>query len=417
MLGWGQVSEKQRAILVLNAGSSSIKLSLFPESPEGGDAPLVQGMIEGIGTAPRFAAKLADGTDCQPPSWDGGAELGHDSFYASLLDWIGEHLPGIDLVAAGHRVVHGGTGFEKPQLVDKTVLETLESLVPLAPLHQPHNLSAIRALQKRKADLPQVACFDTAFHRSIPELDQLYGLPRDLAQEGLRRYGFHGLSYEFIADALPNYDTFAATGRAIVAHLGNGASLCALRNGRSQACTMGFSTLDGLIMGTRCGSLDPGVLLYLMREKGMDADALEHMLYRQSGLLGLSGISSDMRDLLNSSKAEARESVSLFCDRVAQKIAALVAMLGGLDALVFTAGIGERSPEIRRAIGQRLGWLGIVVDEAANAEGRARISATESNVAVWVIPTNEELMIARHSRAVLAASGLSTPGVAASGLA
>lgn len=387
---------------MLNAGSSSIKFSLFAETPAPGDRPLAQGAVEGIGTAPRFSAELAGSATKQERAWSGSAGPGHADLYAFLLDWIGEQLPGIRLAAAGHRVVHGGMTFDSPQMVDEPVMAALEALIPLAPLHQPHNLAAIRELQRRSPDLPQIACFDTAFHRSIPEENQLYGLPRALAQEGLRRYGFHGLSYEFIAGALPKYDTFAATGRAVIAHLGNGASLCALLGGRSQACTMGFSTLDGLIMGTRCGSIDPGVLIYLMREKGMDAAALEKLLYKESGLLGLSGISSDMRDLLASDKAAAKESLAMFCDRVAQQTASLVAALGGLDALVFTAGIGERSAAVRSEICKRLAWLGVVIDEAANNSHSGRISARESTIGIWIIPTNEELMIARHSRAVLA---------------
>jgi len=282
------------------------------------------------------------------------------------------------------------------------VLAELQRLVPLAPLHQPHNLSAIAALSERDAAIPQVACFDTAFHRSIPARDQLYGLPLALAQEGLRRYGFHGLSYEFIAGALPKYDASAAGGRTIVAHLGNGASLCALLGGRSQACSMGFSTLDGLIMGTRCGSIDPGALIYLLREKGMDADGLEKLLYHESGLLGLSGLSADMRDLLASDKAEAVQAVEMFCDRIAQQVAALAATLGGLDALVFTAGIGERSPEIRAAVCDRLAWLGTAIDAEANAAGAARIATAQSKVGLWVIPTDEERTIARHTRRLLA---------------
>ncbi len=390
---------KTNTILVVNAGSSSIKFSLYPEAE--GEAPLGAGAIEGIGLAPQFKAKV-DGTALEE-TWPEGRDLGHARFYDFLLDWLARELPEIAIVAAGHRVVHGGTGFEAPVLVDAEVLAELQRLVPLAPLHQPHNLSAISALSERDAAIPQVACFDTAFHRSIPARDQLYGLPLALAQEGLRRYGFHGLSYEFIAGALPKYDASAAAGRTIVAHLGNGASLCALQGGRSQACTMGFSTLDGLIMGTRCGSIDPGALIYLLREKGMDADGLEKLLYHESGLLGLSGLSADMRDLLASDKPEATQAVEMFCDRIAQQIAALAATLGGLDALVFTAGIGERSPEIRAAVCQRLGWLGAEIDAEANAAGTARIGAAESRLGLWIIPTDEERTIAQHSRRLLAA--------------
>jgi acetate kinase len=389
---------KTDTILVINAGSSSIKFSLYPAAAEG--APLGSGSIEGIGIGPRFKARI-DGESFSE-SWPEGRNLSHEHFYGFLLDRLAELQPGITIAAAGHRVVHGGTAFAAPVLVDDEVLEALQQLVPLAPLHQPHNLAAIRALRRRAASIPQVACFDTAFHRSIPARDQLYGLPRAYAEAGLRRYGFHGLSYEFIAGALPEYDSSAAAGRTVVAHLGNGASLCALQSGQSRACTMGFSTLDGLLMGTRCGSLDPGVLLYLLREKGLDAAALEKLLYKDSGLLGLSGVSADMRDLLASDKPEAGEAVEMFCDRVAEQTALFAAKLGGLDAVVFTAGIGERSAEIRAAVAERLAWLGADLDPAANATGGPCIASAASRVGLWVIPTDEESMIARHSRALLA---------------
>ncbi len=396
-----RLTDRTKATLVLNAGSSSIKFSLYDVAQAAEERPLAKGVIEGIGRSPRLKAEIAGAPGDCGQTWADGAGLGHSFFYDVLLDWIGESLPHVELAVAGHRVVHGGTAFDAPQLVNAGVMAALEALVPLAPLHQPHNLAAIKALSERDARLPQVACFDTAFHRTIPNRDQLYGLPRAMAQEGLRRYGFHGLSYEFIAWTLPKFDAFASTGRAIVAHLGNGASLCAFRNGRSQLCTMGFSTLDGLIMGTRCGSIDPGVLIYLMREKGMGPDDLEALLYKESGLLGLSGISSDMRDLLDGNSAEGRESVAMFCDRVAQQAASLVAALGGVDALVFTAGIGEHSPVVRKEICRRLEWLGLVVDDEANAANSARINARESSIGIWVIPTDEELMIARHSRALV----------------
>ncbi len=387
-----------KVILVVNAGSSSIKFSLYPAAEDGD--PLGGGMIEGIGVHPRFKAEV--GGESAEQSWPDGSGLSHEHFYGFLLDWLGRAAPDLALAAAGHRVVHGGTGFAAPVVVDAAVLTALEELVPLAPLHQPHNLSGIRALREHAPAIPQVACFDTAFHRSIPARDQLYGLPLALAEQGLRRYGFHGLSYEYIAGALPQYDAAAAAGRTVVAHLGNGASLCALKDGRSQACTMGFSTLDGLIMGTRCGALDPGVLIYLLREKAMDADGLETLLYKESGLLGLSGISADMRDLLASDKPEAGQAVEMFCDRVAQQVAVLAAMLGGLDAVVFTAGIGERSAPIRAAVCRRLGWLGAELDEDANAAGDARIAAHGSKLGLWVVPTDEESMIAQHTRNLLA---------------
>ncbi|WP_193369885.1 acetate/propionate family kinase [Pelagibius marinus] len=391
-------------ILVVNAGSSSIKFSLYPAADDG--RPLGGGIIEGIGVQPQFKAEFAG--KAFKDDWPDGAGLDHEHFYGFLLDWLARETPETTVVAAGHRVVHGGTDFAAPVVVDAAVLSALEALVPLAPLHQPHNLAAIRTLSERAPAIPQVACFDTAFHRSIPARDQLYGLPLDLAEAGLRRYGFHGLSYEFVAGVLPDYDAGAAAGRTIVAHLGNGASLCALKDGESRACTMGFSTLDGLIMGTRCGSIDPGVLIYLLREKGLDADGLEKLLYKESGLLGLSGLSADMRDLLASDRPEARQAVEMFCDRVAQQIAGLAALLGGLDAVVFTAGIGERSAPIRAAICARLAWLGAELDPAANAAGEARIAAAASRLGLWIVPTDEESMIARHSRGLLAGAPAET---------
>ena len=393
---------KTNTILVVNAGSSSIKFSLYPATADGDQRDteaLGGGLIEGIGVHPQFKAKVAGEVSAE--NWPQGRALDHEHFYGFLLDWLAEALPEAAIVAAGHRVVHGGTAFAAPVLVEGGVLAELERLIPLAPLHQPHNLTGIRALGARAPEVPQVACFDTAFHRSIPARDQLYGLPRALAEEGLRRYGFHGLSYAFIAGALPQYDPTAAAGRSVVAHLGNGASLCALQDGRSRACSMGFSTLDGLIMGTRCGSIDPGVLIYLLREKGLDAAALERLLYKESGLLGLSGVSADMRDLLASDKPEAAEAVEMFCDRVAQQVAMLAAQLGGLDALVFTAGIGERSAPIRAAIVSRLAWLGAELDADANAAGGPRIGTADSGLGLWIIPTDEESMIARHTRALL----------------
>ncbi|GAB4358775.1 MAG: acetate/propionate family kinase [Kiloniellaceae bacterium] len=384
-------------ILVVNAGSSSIKFSLFPQAAEAASAG--GGIIEGIGVHPQFKATVAGRTF--EDAWPDGKTLDHAHFFGFLLDWLAREFPEVRLAAAGHRVVHGGTGFAAPVAVDSGVMAALERLVPLAPLHQPHNLAGIRALAARAPQIPQVACFDTAFHRTIPARDQLYGLPLAYAEKGLRRYGFHGLSYEYIAGALPRVDAAAARGRTVVAHLGNGASLCALKDGRSQACSMGFSTLDGLIMGTRCGSIDPGVLIYLLQQKGMSAKELETLLYKQSGLLGLSGVSADMRDLLASGKPEAEQAVEMFCDRIAQQIAQLAAVLGGLDAVVFTAGIGERSAPIRAAVCRRLAWLGAALDEEANAAAQAKIAAAGSKLGLWIVPTDEESMIARHTRALL----------------
>ncbi|MGF1594816.1 MAG: acetate/propionate family kinase [Kiloniellaceae bacterium] len=388
---------KTDTILVINAGSSSIKFSLYPAAGE--DSPVGSGIIEGIGVHPEFKARIA--TRTYTDSWPEGRDLDHEHFFGFLLDLLAEALPEAPIVAAGHRVVHGGTGFAAPVLVDAAVLEELQRLVPLAPLHQPHNIAGITALGARAPSVPQIACFDTAFHRTTAERDQLYGLPLSYAEAGLRRYGFHGLSYEFIAQALPGYDGTAAAGRTVIAHLGNGASLCALAGGRSRGCSMGFSTLDGLIMGTRCGSIDPGVLIHLMREEAMDAAALEQLLYKQSGLLGLSGISADMRDLLASDRPQAAEAIEMFCDRIGEQVAQLAARLGGLDAVVFTAGIGERSADIRAAVSRRLAWLSAELDVEANAAGGPRISTPASRVGLWIVPTDEESMIARHTRALL----------------
>ena len=298
-------------------------------------------------------------------------------------------------------MVHGGIEFSAPVRVNAAVLDALARLVPLAPLHQPHNLAAIRAVAARAPELPQVACFDTAFHTGQPPLAQAFALPRRLTEAGLRRYGFHGLSYEYIAHLLPSVDVRAASGRTVVAHLGNGASMCALAAGRSAASTMGFTALDGLPMGTRCGAIDPGVLLYLLEHEGMDARALEKLLYHESGLLGVSGVSSDMRALLASDDAHAREAVDLFVYRIVRELGSLAAALGGLDALVFTAGIGENAPSIRSRVCRAAAWLGIELDENANARGGPRISSAGSRTSAWVLPTYEELMIALHTRAAL----------------
>jgi acetate kinase len=298
-------------------------------------------------------------------------------------------------------VVHGGVKFTRPVRIDAVVLGELESLVPLAPLHQPHNLAAIRAVAQHAPQLPQVACFDTSFHRTQPALAQAFALPRPYAEQGVRRYGFHGLSYEYIASVLPDIDARAATGRTIVAHLGNGASLCALKTGQSVATTMGFTAVDGLVMGTRCGALDPGVLLFLMDQHGMDARALEELLYQQSGLLGVSGISSDMRTLLASADPRAAEAIELFVYRIGRELGSLTAALGGLDALVFTGGIGENAAAIRARVCRDAAWLGLELDQEANERGGPRLSRPDSRVAAWVVPTNEELMIAQHTRRLL----------------
>jgi acetate kinase len=387
------------SILVINAGSSSIKFAVFATPAAAADPELrMQGMIGGIGAAPSFDARDARGAALagQLPA----CAASHDAALAWLFDWLAEHRSGT-LAAAGHRVVHGGGRFAEPVLIDGQTVADLDALIPLAPLHQPHNLAAIRALRTLRPALPQVACFDTAFHRTQDALARQFALPRALTASGVQRYGFHGLSYAYIAGVLPQYLGARADGRVIVAHLGNGASLCALRERKSVATTMGFTALDGLMMGTRSGAIDPGVLFYLMREKRMTLDAVEDLLYRQSGLLGVSGVSSDMRALLASTAPEAREAVELFCYRAAREIGSLVAALGGLDALVFTAGIGERAPHVRARICEQLAWLGIALDNEANAANHAAISTANSRVAVCVIPTNEELVIARHAARLL----------------
>lgn len=390
-----------RAILSVNAGSSSIKFALF-EIPCGDDPRRVaSGEIEGIGTLPHLTARDATGNVLTERRWDAGEALGHEAFLGDLLGWAGEHLGADELVAVGHRVVHGGTRYATPTRVTPPVLAELEALCPLAPLHQPHNLAAIRAIETVRPGLAQIACFDTAFHHDQPAVATRFAIPRALEEEGVRRYGFHGLSYEYIARRLAELDPALASGRVIAAHLGNGASLCAMQGPRSIDTTMSFTALDGLVMGTRCGTIDPGVLLYLLQQKGYDADGIEHLLYERSGLLGVSGISSDMRALLESDSPQAEEAVDLFTYRVAREAGALASTLGGLDGFVFTAGIGENAPEIRARTCRRLAWLGIDIDEAANSSGEPVISTPLSRVTVRVIPTDEERMIAIHTAELL----------------
>ena len=387
-------------LLVLNSGSSSIKFALYTAARE--PARLLHGIISGIGASPGFSAEDSDGRPlpAELPA-AAGSPLTHDTALARLFDWLARQKTGGQLRGAGHRVVHGGERHTEPCRIDAGVLAGLEQLVPLAPLHQPHNLAAIHALKRLQPELPQVACFDTAFHRSQAAVARNYALPRELTAAGVRRYGFHGLSYEFIAGALPAHLGERAGGRVVVAHLGAGASLCAMRARQCVTTTMGFTALEGLVMGTRSGTIDPGVLLYLMREQSMTPAQVEDLLYRRSGLLGVSGLSSDMRVLLESSSPHAREAIELFCYRAAREIGSLAAALGGLDALVFTAGIGERAAAVRAAICDQSGWLGVVLDEAANRDHRAVISAPGSKVTVCVIPTDEEIVIARHTHALL----------------
>jgi acetate kinase len=389
------------AIVVLNAGSSSLKFSLFLSR---GDA-LVRtfgGQLEGLFTAPRYVARDEAGAVVAEHAWAQGTRLGHDGALSHLFGELRGRLASDRLVGVGHRVVHGGSTYAHPVRVDARLLADLRLLEPLAPLHQPHNLAPIAALLERQPDLPQVACFDTAFHRSNPDLAQMFGLPHEMFEQGIRRYGFHGLSYEYVAAELARLSPRAAAGRTIVLHLGNGSSLCAMQAGRSVASTMGFTALDGLMMGTRSGNLDPGVLLYLIEQRGMAPRDVETLLYSRSGLLGVSGVSSDMRTLLASDAPRARLAVDLFCYRIRRELGSLAAALGGLDALVFTAGVGENAAAIRAAICRDAGWLGVELDDAANAGGAQRISSPASGVDVLRVPTNEELMIARHTAAVLA---------------
>jgi acetate kinase len=388
------------AILVLNAGSSSLKFSVY--HVRGARlARVVAGNLEELTGDAHFRAVDPSGKTVDEHTWPDHEPPGHDGALAFLLDWLRARRGTGHVAAVGHRVVHGGADYAKPVRITAEVVAKLERLVPLAPLHQPHNLRPIRTLSERMPEVPQVACFDTAFHRTQPPLAQAFALPRELSDAGVRRYGFHGLSYEYIASVLPERDARAAAGRTIVLHLGNGASMCAIAAGRSVATTMGFTAIDGLVMGTRTGSLDPGVVLYLMDEHKMDARAIETLLYKRSGLLGVSGLSSDMRALLESNHAHAREAVALFCYRIARELGSLAAALGGLDAIVFTAGIGEHAVEVREQVCRDAAWIGIALDPAANARHGPRISTANSPVAAWVIATDEELMIARHTRDVL----------------
>lgn len=392
------------ALLILNSGSSSIKFALYPKDGAADDErALYRGEIEGIGHAAKLRARDADGktvVDRAIPNQANPGSATHAVALSALLDWIGGHSDGISLVAAGHRVVHGGEEFTRPVKLTASVLAKLAALNPLAPEHQPHNLAAIDALSKLHPDLTQVACFDTSFHTTQEAVARAFALPRALSEKGVRRYGFHGLSYEYIAGILPEQLGAKANGKVVVAHLGHGASMCAMVKRRSVATTMGFSALDGLVMGKRCGALDPGVILYLLDAEGMNSREISHLLYEQSGLYGVSGISDDMRELLASRDSRAAEAVQLFVYRVARELGSLAAALGGLDALVFTGGIGENAAEIRAAVCRQAAWLGVILDEAANASGIARISAADSAVSVWALRTNEEAVIARHTRAL-----------------
>jgi len=385
-------------LLVVNAGSSSIKFAIY--QLDASSAQLIAdaaGQIEGIGSQPGFTVKNPDGAVLVERSLTVDEAHDHTGAIALIHTWLREYFAEGSLLAVGHRVVHGGQHYSAPVLIDATVLAELEALVPLAPLHQPQNLATIRELLEGMPSLPQVACFDTAFHRTQPDVAQHFAIPRRFADEGVRHYGFHGLSYEYIASVVPALEPALAEARIIVAHLGSGASLCALHNRRSIATTMGFSPLDGLIMGTRCGTIDPGVLLYLMDRHGMDARALEQLLYHQSGLLGVSGISNDMRTLLASNDPHAQEAIALFVYRAGREIGSLTAALGGLDALIFTGGIGEHSAVIRSKVCRQAAWLGLELDDSANEASATRISTLNSKCSAWIVPTDENRMIAQHT--------------------
>ena len=391
-----------KAVVSLNSGSSSIKFSLFVVDPAGTLQLSAGGKIEKIGIAPTLAARSADGSMVLERDWPDGASLSHADLLADLFAWAADHpLEGREIIAIGHRVVHGGPDFAAPLLVDDALIDKLEALCPLAPLHQPHNLAAIRAIARLRPGLPQVACFDTAFHHDKPALASRFALPRPLHDQGIRRYGFHGLSYEYVARRLAQIDPELAAGRVIAAHLGNGASLCAMQAGQSIDTTMGFTALDGLMMGTRCGGLDPGVVLHLLTQMGMTTAQVEDLLYRKSGLLGVSGLSSDMRTLSASTTAPAEEAIALFAWRAGREAGALASSLGGLDGIVFTAGIGENDAGMRSRICNSLKWLGLEIDEIANAGNGPLISLPDSLIKVYVIPTDEERMIALHTLQIL----------------
>lgn len=388
------------SVLILNAGSSSLKFTVFQGLTAAGGEAVLNGQIEGIGTSPRYSAKNAAGEKVADEALDGAVKDARGAL-AALAQRLRAQFGDARVLGVGHRVVHGGSKYQQPALVTPQLMEDLRALSPLAPLHQPHNLAAIDAVAEGLPDVPQVACFDTSFHRSQSALAELVPLPADIRNKGVQRYGFHGLSYEYIASVLPQVAPAVANGRVVVAHLGSGASLCALKNGRSFDCTMGFTALDGICMGTRPGAVDPGVILHLFQGMGLTAKEVENILYKKSGLLGISGLSNDMRDLLASDAPGAKLAIDFFVYRAAQEIAAMAASLGGIDALVFTAGIGEKSTEIRKRICEASAWLGIGLDAAANEKGGPCISKQISKVSAWTIRTNEELMIARHTAALL----------------
>ena len=392
-------------ILVVNAGSSSIKFQLFERQAQEGLELELKGQLEGIGTRPHLLAKGAQGTLLVDDSYPAEQVGDVRAALARLGDWLASQLEGVRPAVIGHRVVHGGPKFSAPVLIDDAVLAELETLVPLAPLHQPNNLAPIRAIRERYPDVRQVACFDTAFHRGHPDVADRYAIPDTYHREGVRRFGFHGLSYEYVAHRLAELDPALAAGRVVCCHLGSGASMCAIQAGRSMDSTMGFTAVDGLPMGTRTGQLDPGVVLYLVQARGFDAQRIERFLYHEGGLKGLSGVSNDMRDLQASDAPGARLAIDYFVYRIVREAGALAAAMGGLDGIVFTAGIGERSALIRAAVVERLAWLGLELDAAANEGHGPLISTATSRTKAYVVPTNEELMIAQHTLAFMHGSG------------
>ena len=398
-----------KTVLVINAGSSSIKFQVFGAGAGAGAGESltrrVGGQVEGLGVSPRFIAKDAAGEVLSDRCWERKGPATHKAGMRVLIDWLRGHLGAAPVDVVGHRVVHGGIAYTAPVLIDAQVREDLDRLVPLAPLHQPHNLKAIDAVGAAYPGVPQIACFDTAFHRTHPKVADCFALPARYYQAGVRRYGFHGLSYEFIARRLAGIDPELAKGRVIVAHLGNGASMCGLVDGVSMDSTMGFTALDGLCMGTRCGQIDPGVVLHLMDHEGMDAGQITELLYKQSGLQGLSGISSDMRDLIDCADPAAQEAVAYFVHQIRRNFGALAASIGGVDALIFTGGIGENAAVIRARVAEGLGWAGLRFDAGANAAGQTEFSADGTAVRCFTIQTNEERMIARHALDVLTSAG------------
>jgi acetate kinase len=389
-------------LLTLNAGSSSLKFALFEAGREGPEER-ARGQVDGLGVSPHLILRSADGAVLHDDRNFGEHAQGHERALVHVLAILRRYFPGIEIAAVGHRVVHGGPHYAAPVVLDECVIAELEKLNPLAPLHQPHNLAGIAAAHAAFPGAPQIACFDTAFHRTHPWVNDTFALPRRYYEKGVRRYGFHGLSYENVAGELRRIAPQVAAGRVVVAHLGNGASMCAMLDGRSISSTMGFSPLDGLAMGTRCGQLDPGVVLYLMNEEGLSGTEIADLLYRQSGLKGLSGLSSDMRELEAAETKEAAEAIAYFVARVRRELGALAATLNGLDAIVFCGGIGEHSWRTRAAVCEDLDWLGVRLDEGRNGEGGLLISPDESAIKVFVIKTDEERMIARHMWATLSA--------------